>query len=307
MPSHLEPVPLHPEAAGTPQPSPESEHGVPAWLGAWWAALKRSLPAFIADHGLTLAAALSYYLVISLFPLILLLLSISGLVLQDGSAQGLIIRRVTEYLPGSEIVVAQTINTVILARGSLGWLAALGLLWTVLGMFSVIEEAINTAWGVTARRTFVRAQLIGLTMFGVLAALLLLSVAASSAVRLVAANPLVARLASIPGGAWLWNATGASISILGTAAGFILLYRFLPSTAVRWADVWPAGLLVAALWEAGKWGFLWYLSVADYSSVYGQVGTVVALLVWGYLSGILLVWGAELGSERAHGRRPDAR
>lgn len=306
MPSHLEPVPLRPQAAETPQPSPESERGIPAWLGAWGAAFKRSIPAFMADHGPTLAAALSYYFVISLFPLILLLLSISGLVLQDGSAQGLIIRRVTEYLPGAEIVVAQTINTVILARGPLGWFAALGLLWTALGMFSVIEEAINTAWGVTARRSFVRATLISLTMFGALSAMLLLSVAASSALRLVAVNPVVARLASIPGGSWLWNAAGASVSIFGTAAGFILLYRLLPSTPVRWADVWPAGLLVAVLWEAGKWGFLWYLSLADYSSIYGQVGTVVALLVWGYLSGILLVWGAELGSARADARRPGA-
>ncbi len=303
MTSHLEPIPLRPQAAAPP----ESERVVVSWLGAWGRALRRSIPAFAADHGLTLAAALSYYLVISLFPLILLLLSISGLVLQDGTAQGRIIRQVTEYLPGSEIIVAQTINTVILARGSLGWLAALGLLWTALGMFSVVEEIVDTAWGVTARRGFLRTKLMSLTMFGALAALLLLSVAASSAIRLVAANPFVVRLASIPSGAWLWNVAGTGVSILGTAAGFILVYRFLPSTRVRWADVWPAGFLVGALWEAGKWGFLWYLSVADYSSVYGQVGTVVALLVWGYVSGILLVWGAELGSERAHARRPDTR
>jgi len=307
MTSHREPVAIRPQAAETTQPSPESERGLRAWLGGWTLALKGSIPAFAADHGLTLAAALSYYLVISLFPLILLLLSISGLMLQDVGAQGLIIRQVTQYLPGSEIIVSQTMNTVILARGPLAWLAALGLLWTTLGMFSVVDQAINTAWRVTTRRGYLRTKLISLTMFGALSALLLLSVAVTRALHLIAASPLVARLESIPGGPWLWTVAGASVSILGAAAGFILLYRFLPSTPVRWAEVWPAGLLVAALWEAGKWGFLWYLSVADYSSIYGQIGTVVALLVWGYVSGIVLIWGAELGSERARARRPHAR
>jgi membrane protein len=307
MTSHREPVAIRPQAAKTTQPSPESERGLRAWLGGWTLALKGSLPAFAADHGLTLAAALSYYLVISLFPLILLLLSISGLMLQDVGAQGLIIRQVTQYLPGSEIIVSQTMNTVILARGPLAWLAALGLLWTTLGMFSVVDQAINTAWRVTTRRGYLRTKLISLTMFGALSALLLLSVAVTSALHLIAASPLVNRLESIPGSPWLWTVAGASVSILGAAAGFILLYRFLPSIPVRWAEVWPAGLLVAALWEAGKWGFLWYLSVADYSSIYGQIGTVVALLVWGYFSGIVFIWGAELGSARARARRPHAR
>ena len=307
MTSHREPVAIRPQAAETTQPSPESERGLRAWLGGWALALKGSLPAFAADHGLTLAAALSYYLVISLFPLILLLLSISGLMLQDVGAQGLIIRQVTQYLPGSEIIVSQTMNTVILARGPLAWLAALGLLWTTLGMFSVVDQAINTAWRVTTRRGYLRTKLISLTMFGVLSALLLLSVAVTSALHLIAASPLVNRLESIPGSPWLWTVAGASVSILSAATGVILLYRFLPSIPVRWAEVWPAGLLVAALWEAGKWGFLWYLSVADYSSIYGQIGTVVALLVWGYFSGIVFIWGAELGSARARARRPHAR
>ncbi|MEO5657803.1 MAG: YihY/virulence factor BrkB family protein [Nitrospiria bacterium] len=258
-------------------------------LAAWGRALRRSIPAFLEDRGPTLAAALSYYVVISIFPLVLLVLSLSGLVLQDGSAQGAIIRMVTEYLPGSEILIAQTINTVILARGSLGGLAALGLLWTILGMFSVIEEAINTAWGSAARRTFLRSKLVSLAMFGTVSVLLLLSIAA-------AGSQIAARAAAaVPSGTWFQ----VSASIVASTTGFALLYRFVPRARVRWADVWPASVLTAGLWEAGKWGFLGYLSIADYASVYGQVGTVIALLVWGYISGAVLIWGAELCAEFA--------
>jgi membrane protein len=277
--------------------------GVPAhggsplgrWLLQWGRTLARSIPAFMADRGLILAAAVSYYLVISLFPLILLLIALSGLVLEDGSVQSILLRRVAEYLPGSEIVVATAINTVILARSSLGGLAVLGLLWTALGLCSVIEEAINTAWGVRTRRSVWRSTLVGLAMLGTLTVALLASIAISSLLGVFTATPAVPRLSAVA-------PLGTLVSIAAPAIGFMLLYRFLPVTIVRWADVWPAALAVAALWEAGKTGFLWYLSIADYSSVYGQVGAVVALLVWGHLSGVLLIWGAELCSEHARAR-----
>ena len=270
-------------------------------------ALRRSIPGFLRDHGPVFAAALSYYVVISLIPLILLLLAISGLVLEEGTVQSLVIRWVTQYVPGSEVLVATTINTVILGRGPIGLAAGTGLLWSALGLLTVIHQAVNTAWEAQTRLSVWRVGLVSFVMFGVLCAAVFAAITVTTVVRIIGSSPVVGEvLRVIPGSKVLWDAAGSGLSIVLTVVGVALLYRFLPAAEVRWSDVWPGALFVSALWEGAKWAFLWYISYVDFANVYGQIATVVVLLVWSFFAGALLIWGAKVCAEFSKARVSDA-
>jgi len=275
----------------------------PGWAKALGIALRRSIPEFLHDHGPIFAAALSYYVVISLIPLILLLLAISGLVLEEGTVQSFVIRWVTQYVPGSEVLVATTINTVILGRGPIGAAAGIGLLWSALGLLTVIHQAVNAAWGVRKGSSVWKVGLVSFMMFGVLCATVFAAITFTTAARVIGSTPIVHEaLRLIPGGKVIWNAAGSGSSITLTVIGLALLYRFLPAADVHWSDVWPGAVFVSALWEGAKWGFLWYISYVDFANVYGQIATVVILLVWSYLAGALLIWGAKVCAEFSRAR-----
>lgn len=266
-------------------------------------ALRRSIPGFLRDHGPIFAAALSYYVVISLIPLILLLLAISGLVLEEGTVQSLLIRWVTQYVPGSETLVATTINRVILARAPIGVAAGAGLMWSALGLLSVIHQAINTAWGVRQGLSIWKVGLVSFLMFGALCTAVLAAIVATTAARMIGFSPVVSQfLRLIPGSKAVWDGAGSGSSIALTVIGLALLYRFLPAAEVHWSDVWPGAVFVSALWEGAKAAFLWYISFVDFANVYGQIATVVILLVWSYFAGALLIWGATVCAEFSKAR-----
>jgi membrane protein len=98
-------------------------------------------------------------------------------------------------------------------------------------------------------------------------------------------------------------ASRAILTLLGAGTSFLvvlLVYRFVPNTPVTWADVWPAALLVTLTFEGGKRLFLWYVetqALASYSLTYGPLAAVMVLLLWVYLSAVMLLAGAEMASE----------
>ena len=89
------------------------------------------------------------------------------------------------------------------------------------------------------------------------------------------------------------------------AAVFGLLYRYLPyDPAIRWRAVWPGALIAAVLWEIAKLGFTWYITnLAVLNMVYGSVGAVIAVMLWGYLTAVIMLFGAELASVASGTRR----
>jgi membrane protein len=94
------------------------------------------------------------------------------------------------------------------------------------------------------------------------------------------------------------------VPLLLSVAAFILMYRTIPRTHVRWRDVWLGGLIAGLIWEAGKQVFAWYVSnFASYSVIYGSVGAIIVFLLWCYLSGQLLLLGAEFTAEVSRWRR----
>jgi membrane protein len=173
-------------------------------------------------------------------------------------------------------------------------------LWAGSWVFAVVERALNRIWGTTAR-TFLHGRALTLGMIGIVGVLLSASVFVTSV--LVALQEIAARLSprqlenyrllsSV--GSVFWQVVFALVSLLVTFALFVIVYKFMPNVHVPIRDTLPGALIGSLLWEAAKYVFAWSLNYFHYDQIYGSVGAVVAVLTWGYVSSLVLLFGAQL-------------
>jgi membrane protein len=250
------------------------------------------------------AAGVAYYALFSLFPLLLALVAAGSLVLEDDQALREAIELVSNAIPVSQQLIRQNIQQVLQSRGTFGLVGLLGLVWSATGVFTNLARNINRAWSETEHRGFLRGRLLALAMVGVLALLLILSVASTTVINLLPQVNLpfwngvsIYRSAA-------WSILAGLFPLLLNFGLFLALYRWVPNTSVPWSAVlWGAGV-AALLWEVAKRGFVWYLNagLARYSLVYGSLGTVVVLMFWLYLSALITFLGAHLAATVADHR-----
>jgi len=174
----------------------------------------------------------------------------------------------------------------------------LTLLWSALGWFQVIDYNVNQIWGVDKPRSFVKGKLFALAMVAAIGGVAVVSWAATAAVGV-----LYTHTDLIPGSAQLWQAAVSLLSVLTIAGAFMVLYRFTPRRHIEVADVWPAALATALLWELTRRLVAFYLAQNDMISGYGPIGAAMALLFWVYVSSIIILLGAELAYAIAKERR----
>jgi membrane protein len=305
-----------PRVAETP-PGPADRGGRPGerpgrgWRGAPAAAVARAeryavgrvlvgaARGFARDQAFSHAAALTYYGIFSLFPLILLAMALAGLVLQSSeAARERILALVATLLPAGQEALGEAVAGVVEAKGPAAGVGVLALLWSALVWFSELDATINQIWGVGKPRSPAKVVLLALGLAVGTGGVALASFAASAAVA------VLARLAGgAPGGAGLWQAAVSALSTLAIGGVFCLLYRYAPQRRVRFADVWPAALGMAAVWEATRRLLALYLEQAGVISGYGPVGAAMALLVWLYAASAVVLAGAELSYATAKERR----
>lgn len=266
--------------------------------------IRRTFQSFGKAQASGAAASVAYYALFSLFPLVLALVAAGSVVLEDEQALREVIDLVSSAIPVSQELIRQNIRQVLQSRGTFGLVGLLGLVWSATGVFTNLSHNINRAWSGTEQQGFLRGRVLALTMVGVLAVLLILSVVSTTVVNLL---PQL----NVP----LWNSTSIYETVLWPIVTgllplllsfglFAALYRWVPNTTVPWpAALWGAGV-AALLWEAAKRGFVWYLNagLARYSLVYGSLGTVVALMFWLYLSASITFLGAHLAATVASHR-----
>jgi YihY family inner membrane protein len=166
----------------------------------------------------------------------------------------------------------------------------------------------NRIWSTTSR-TFLHGRALTIGMVGVAGLVLSASVLFTSLLvslqRLAESLPLGAlkdyRLIAALGGAF-WQTVFAVAGVLVTVTLFALIYRFMPNSNVKLRDALPGAILAGLLWEAAKYGFAQSLHYFHYDQLYGPVGAVVSVLTWGYLSSLIMLFGAQLTSvlQREH-------
>ena len=268
-------------------------------LGGRLSLLVRTALAFDQDDGPLVARSLAYYALFAVFPAILALIVVASAVLESEEIQESVMTLLSQYLPIAQDVVAANIEHLLGARETVGLIALLGLIWSASGVFSAIYRSVNRAWGIPKSKLVLSEKLYGLVMIFILGTFLLLTLIRTWRLSVLGWQPLVHpasdRLVS-----WL----SIVVPLLLSVAIFILMYRTMPRTRVRWRDVWLGGLITGLIWEAGKQVFAWYVgNFASYSVIYGSVGAIIAFLLWCYLSGQLLLLGAEFTAEVSRWRR----
>jgi membrane protein len=268
-------------------------------LGGWLSLLRATGREFQNDDGFTMAAAIAYYTLFSFFPVVLLMITVSSFFFSSATAQKEVIVWVERYMPASGNLVKANIGQILRVRGTVSVLALLGLLWSASSIFSALDRVINRAWDVTELRPFWQQKLLAFGMIVGAGSLLLVSIVSTTFFNVI-------RRLRLPLTGWrlFGNLPSTLLSVILTILIFLLLYRILPNTTVRWADVWLGALLTGLGWELAKYLFTWYLAnFASYNLVYGSVALLIAFLAWSYYTGLILILGAEFTAEYAKARR----
>jgi len=270
-------------------------------LNRWWSRQPystRSIPKYLwralnnyvrTGSGSRQAAALSYFAIFSVFPLILLLaVAISSLV-GPAVAQEQIILGLELFLPEATVDDIQVILRGALQQSSsFGLVATAALIWAATGLFTNITLALDSIFEVPAQRSIWRQRLLAISMGLTLVVLVLASFLTSGVLRLVSALT--------PGNPNIWVTIGTLFMPLGLdVVIFALLFRYVPARDVHWDAVWPAAVFGAIGWEIAKRGFEWYLTnIASYSIIYGSIATGIVLLFWAWVIASLFLFSAEL-------------
>jgi len=259
---------------------------------------------FLDDNGAHLSASISYYLLFSIFPLLLAAVAIIITILQDTAAQditGWLQQFVPEEYFGSvERGVEIAVDYLIAVRNIYTIIALIGLLWAGTSVFNVIRKTLNIIWGITIPRPFFRERLMEVIMVAVVGAIMLISFLLSVGLDIVQGYVNIPGFAgAITSGVWGSLVSGGVMFLI-----FIFLYRFTPYVKLRWRDVWFEALLGAVAFEVIKYIFISFIfsRTAAVGTIYGSsISIVIAALLWAYVSSIAFLFCGEMASLRYRG------
>ena len=260
--------------------------------------VKRAIESFGDARGSEAAAGMAYYTLSSLFPLLLSLVAAGSYVLDRQRVFQQVVDLVSNAFPISQGLIEENLRQVLELRGAVGLISLGVVLWSASGTFTILTRNINRAWTKAPPRGFLENRLVALGMVGSLTMLLVISLLISTALNVLSRFqvPLV-NVESLYGTP-LWTALSDLVPWFFIFLLFLALYRWVPNAEVKWSAAFWAALVVALAWEMAANAFAWYVSsgLARYRIVYGSLGTVVALMLWIYISSWIILFGAHLSA-----------
>ncbi len=259
---------------------------------------KETVVRWTEDKASALAAALAYYSLFSLAPLVLIAVAVAGLVFGQQAAEGELYTQLAGLIGDASAKALQGIVANMHQQKSGGVLATIVGLATLFfgatGVFAQLQDSMNTIWKAKPPTTngivdFLRVRLLSFSMVLGIGFLLLVSLVLSAV--LAAVGEYLGSF--LPGGAAVGQALNATVSLVVVTVLFAMIYKLLPDTYVAWRDVWLGALVTSLLFTIGKFAIGVYLGKASVASSYGAAGSVVILLLWVYYSSMILYLGAE--------------
>jgi membrane protein len=244
-----------------------------------------------------LGAALAFYTILSLSPLVIIVLALAGLVFSRSTAQGHILSQVQGMIgpDGGKAVESMLANAQRPAAGILGTIVGLlSLLFGASGVFTELRSALNLIWEVTPEKTsgvvgLLRERFFSFGMVLSIGFLLLVSLVVSAV--LAAIGKFFGGLLPVPSP--VVAVLNFFLSYLGVAVLFGLIFRLVPEAKVRWRNVWLGALVTALFFSIGKTLIGLYLGKSSVGSAYGAAGSVIVVIVWVYYSAQIFFFGAE--------------
>jgi membrane protein len=266
-------------------------------------AIWRGFIGFYNSDDLTFAASIAYYALLSLFPFLLLALSIVASVTNNEADRKAVFDFVFRYFPGQFKFVTDQLTAMQQAPLKLGISGSLLMIWAAMGVFGAVTSAINHAWGVEKQPSYLKHKLISFVMLAAAGLLLLIALVLITAASVVGAGWFAGVLARAPTLGVLqslavrWASTLTFIFVVG------LVFYFVPNARVRFKDVWVGAVLTGLLWRGALLGFSFYVRDLSRFSVHGSIAAVVVFLIWVYTSAVILLYGAEVTAAYARLRR----
>ena len=258
-------------------------------------ALHQALRNFLKEDSLMVSASIAYHSLLAIFPLLLLLLGLSGLYIRRFGLAGHISVVLQRYLPVRTDIIMQNLVGISRAYGKIGLLSFLLLLWSSSGVFLPLERALNRAWEVAEGRRWWQKRLLALEMAVIVGCLILIA-AAFVGVEIFFRRRLEALLGlSLHSLVTLmYHLLTATSSFAVALLAFVVLFNRLPNRPMDLRQALPGALLTAVLWETARWLFTIFLPFFNYRQVYGSIGVMVSLMTWAYISSAVMLFGAQV-------------
>jgi membrane protein len=247
----------------------------------------------LENQGKDSAASIAYYTLLSLFPMILGLVSIGGFFLKSEVIQLRVNNLIVEMLPVSADFVTRNIESLVRIRGAAGITSVIVLMWSASKMVGAMSRAINRALGMRRNYAIYLSSLRYFALTLIVAVLILLTLAVAPAAKLLSELEL-----ELLGKRWntvLDVIANRTVGLLATGLMVGAVYALIPYQKLPWRDLLPGLLVAAVLIDTGKSLFVWYMeTAANYSAVYGSVSSIIVLLIWLYFSARVVLFGAEV-------------
>jgi membrane protein len=262
---------------------------------------------FLDESPFQLAAAVSFFTLLSLSPLVLVVVGAAGLVWSADAVRTQLLAQIEQLIgpAGAEMVSTALTNTFDPGHSALS--IVIGIAIVLVGAttaFAQFQAALNRIWNVQAAPTqsavwgLIRSRLLSLSLVLVLGLLLLVSLAGSTV--LAALHTHLAALA--PAGGGLWRVAEFMVSCTAMAILIAAIFKVLPDVRIAWPDVWFGAAVTSILFGVGKFLIGLYLGFASIASSYGAAGSVVVFLLWVYYSSLIILFGAQLTQTYARRR-----
>jgi membrane protein len=268
-----------------------------AKLAAWRETIVTTLKNWLAHDSMAESAALGFYTVFSLAPVLLVVVAIAGAIFGQDAVRGRIVKQFGGLMGQDQAEMVQTLLQKAQKENTNGIAAMIGFVTLIVGataVFSQLQASLNRIWEVEPKpghffKDFIRKRLMSFAIVIAIGFLLLVSLVISAGVE--ALQNYVATRFSLEA-VWLEWANAALSFALFTLL-FAMIYRILPDARIPWKDVWLGAIVTAGLFVLGKWAIGLYLGRTAVTSTFGAAGSIIVLLLWVYYASFIVLMGAE--------------
>jgi YihY family inner membrane protein len=245
----------------------------------------------------TYAFSVAANVILSLFPFIVMMLTICRQVFHSHQMELVVGEMMTNFLPSNQDFIMR--NMQILAHPHKGTqiYSVIMLLISSTGVFLPLEVALNGVWGVRENRSYLHNQVVSISLAFLVGVLAMASVALTAGQRSVLAWVFFGHVDNV----FYWFLDGGMLKVLGMITGiliFFLIYWILPNRKIPARSVLPTAIVIGLLWEGAKLLYVMVLPKLDFAAVYGPFNVSVGLMIWAFLSGLMLLAGAHFSATR---------
>jgi membrane protein len=279
----------------------------PMSLLGWVSLCKKAVYSWLDDRAPTMGAAIAYYTVFSLAPMLVMVIAVAALAFGQKAAEGALFGELAEVVgPESAGAVQAMLKSASSTRsGIIATSIGIGtLLIAATAVFGELQSALNVIWKAPASGSLgvwylLKSRLLSLSMILVIGFLLLVSLVISAALAVL--SDYLDRL--LPGLAIILHIVHQTFSFALTTVLFGTIFKILPDSSVEWKDVWLGAAVAALLFTVGKHLISLYIGSSNMASAYGAAGALIIVLVWVYYSAQILLLGAEFAKAYRDQRR----